>query len=116
MPLLGKEVLAAYVCSTLVTRSTAVKNLSLGCQLPKLMRILSGTCAGLIHLFFGQNLLCGDADQRTRECDVVFHKDAYADPANSSMRVLCIYILAGTQPRRAAAGVLQLLLTYCAWQ
>ena len=77
MPLLGKEVLAAYVCSTLVARSTAVKNLSLGCQLPKFMRILSGTCAGLILLvWFGQNLLCGDAEQRERECKMVAHKDA----------------------------------------
>ena len=116
MPLLGKEVLAAYVCSTLVTRKTAIKNLSLGCQLPKPMRILSGTCAGLIHLFFGQNLLCGDADQRTRECDVVFHKDAYSEPAKGSMRVLCICILAGIQPRRAAAVVLPLLSRYCVWQ
>ncbi len=58
MPLLGKEVLAAYVCSTLVTRKTAIKNLSLGCQLPKPMRILSGTCAGLILFFWFGQICC----------------------------------------------------------
>ncbi len=117
MPLLGKEVLAAYVCSTLVTRNTATKNLSLGCQLPRLMRILSGTCAGLILLFWVRSdPLCGDAGQRKRECAMVAHKDAYSEPAKSGMRVLCICILAGIQLRRAAAVVLPLLLKYCVWQ
>lgn len=117
MPLLGKEVLAAHVCNTLVTRSTATKNLSLGCQLPKLMRILSGTCAGLILLFLvWLDPPFGHAGQRTRECKMMAHKDACSEPAKGCMRVLCISILAGIQPSRAAAVVLPLLLKYCVWQ
>ncbi len=98
MPLLGKDVLAAYVCSILVTSSTAIKNLSLRCQLPKLMRILSRTCAGLKLLFlFGQNLLCGGAGLGERECESVTHKDAYPESAKRSMRRLCMrgYSLGG---------------------
>ena len=59
------------------------------------------------------DLLCGDAGQRKRECKVVAHKDACSEPGKSSMRVLCISILAGIQPFRAAAVVLPLLLRYC---
>ncbi len=117
MPLLGKEVLAAYVCSTLVTSSTAIKNLSLGCQLPQLRRILSRTCAGLKLLFWlGQNLLCGGAGLRKRECESVAYKDAYPEPAKRSMRRLCICLLAGIQPWRAPAVVLSLLSSCCVWQ
>ncbi len=62
------------------------------------------------------DLLCGDAGQRKREREMVAHKDAYSEPAKGSMRVLCICILAGIQPRRAAAVVLPLLSRYCVWQ
>jgi hypothetical protein len=117
MPLLGKEVLAAYVCSMLVTSSTAIKNLSLGCQLPKLMRILSRTCVGLnLPFCFNQNLLWGGANLRERGCASVAYKDAYPEPAKRSMRRLCICVLAGIHPRRAPAVVLSLLSSYYVWQ
>lgn len=41
MPLLGKEVLAAYVSSTLVTRNSITRRLGRSCQLPQFSCMLS---------------------------------------------------------------------------